>query len=186
MKQRWMLYKTQFNVQLQVITVTWHLGFVRCLREHSVSESGSVSVLRRKSGNTSVGCLGKSSIQPLHDSSHLKTKRKTVEKQSCPATHYAGRKAVRRYSSYSFLTPALDTVRGQPHAPKRALPPVPIVQEAGWASEPVWTQRIHEKSFAPAGDRTRLSRLSVVLHYTDYVTYPSSHSLNLNLYWYKS
>jgi hypothetical protein len=27
-------------------------------------------------------------------------------------------------------------------------PPVPIVQEAGWAPEPVWTQRIEEKSFA--------------------------------------
>jgi hypothetical protein len=25
--------------------------------------------------------------------------------------------------------------------------PVPIGQEAGWASEPVWTQRLEEKSF---------------------------------------
>jgi hypothetical protein len=25
--------------------------------------------------------------------------------------------------------------------------PVPVVQEAGWASEPVWTQRLQEKSF---------------------------------------
>jgi hypothetical protein len=41
--------------------------------------------------------------------------------------------------------------------PGRALPsgkgpPVATVQEAGWATEPVWTQRIEEKSFAPAGD----------------------------------
>jgi hypothetical protein len=48
-------------------------------------------------------------------------------------------------------------VSGQRHAPGRALPPgrgplVPIVQEAGWAPEPVWTQRLEEKSFAPAGD----------------------------------
>jgi hypothetical protein len=28
-------------------------------------------------------------------------------------------------------------------------PPVPIVQEAGWAPEPIWTQRIEEKSFLP-------------------------------------
>jgi hypothetical protein len=46
--------------------------------------------------------------------------------------------------------------------PGRALPPgkgppVPIVQEAGWAPEPVWTQRLEEKSFAPAGDRTPIS-----------------------------
>jgi hypothetical protein len=26
--------------------------------------------------------------------------------------------------------------------------------EAGWASELVWTQRLEEKSFASAGDRT--------------------------------
>jgi hypothetical protein len=58
--------------------------------------------------------------------------------------------------------------------PSRALapgkgPPVPIVQEAGWAPEPVWTQRLEEKSFRlcrgsnlyhPVGQ-------SVVRHYTD-------------------
>jgi hypothetical protein len=46
--------------------------------------------------------------------------------------------------------------------PGRALapgkgPPVPIVQEAGWAPEPVWIQRIEEKSFARAGDRTPIA-----------------------------
>jgi hypothetical protein len=46
--------------------------------------------------------------------------------------------------------------------PGRALPPgkgppVPIVQEAGWTSEPVWTQRLEEKFFAPAGDRTSIA-----------------------------
>jgi hypothetical protein len=45
--------------------------------------------------------------------------------------------------------------------PGRALtpgkgPPVPIVQEAGWAPEPVWTQRVEENSSAPAGDLTIL------------------------------
>jgi hypothetical protein len=39
-------------------------------------------------------------------------------------------------------------------------PPVPIVHEAGWASEPFWTQRIKEKSLAPAGDRTPIARSS--------------------------
>jgi hypothetical protein len=56
-------------------------------------------------------------------------------------------------------------VSGQRHAPAALLPPVkgppvPIVQEAGWASEPVWTQRLEEKSFAPAEDRTPIARLS--------------------------
>jgi hypothetical protein len=47
-------------------------------------------------------------------------------------------------------------VSGQRHAPAALSPPgkgppVSIIQ-AGWAPEPVWTQRIEEKSFAPAGD----------------------------------
>jgi hypothetical protein len=61
-------------------------------------------------------------------------------------------------------------VSGQPHGPAALLPPgkgppVPIVQEAGWAPEPVWTQRLQEKSFAPAGDRTPVVQ-PVVRHYT--------------------
>jgi hypothetical protein len=39
-------------------------------------------------------------------------------------------------------------------------PPVPIVQEAGWTPEPVWTQGLQEKSFAPAGERTQIARSS--------------------------
>jgi hypothetical protein len=39
-------------------------------------------------------------------------------------------------------------------------PPVPIVQEAGWDPEPVWIQRLQEKSLASAGDRTSISRSS--------------------------
>jgi hypothetical protein len=45
-------------------------------------------------------------------------------------------------------------VSGQHHATAVLLPPgngppVPIVQEAGWAPEPVWTQRLEETFFAP-------------------------------------
>jgi hypothetical protein len=61
-------------------------------------------------------------------------------------------------------------VSGQLHAPAALLPPekrppVPIVQEAGWAPELVWTQRIEEKSVAPTGDRTPVVQ-PVVRHYT--------------------
>jgi hypothetical protein len=71
----------------------------------------------------------------------------------------------RRYSSYSFLTSALDGRKwsasrsGRSLAPGKGIP-VPIVQEAGWAPEPVWTQRIEEESFVLAGDRTPIARLS--------------------------
>jgi hypothetical protein len=69
------------------------------------------------------------------------------------------------YSSYSFTTSALDGSEWSASLPGRALPPgkgtlVPIVQEAGWALEPVWTQRLEEKSLAPAGDRTQIARSS--------------------------
>jgi hypothetical protein len=61
-------------------------------------------------------------------------------------------------------------VSGQRHAPAALYPrgkdpPVPIVQEAGWAPQPVWTQTIEEKSFTPAGDRTPVVQ-PVVRHYT--------------------
>jgi hypothetical protein len=72
----------------------------------------------------------------------------------------------RRYSSYSFLTLTLDGGEWSASRPGRALPsgkgpPVPIVQEAGWAPEPVWTQRLEKKSFAPAGNRTPIARSSI-------------------------
>jgi hypothetical protein len=56
-----------------------------------------------------------------------------------------------RYSSHSFTTSELDGGEWSASRPGRALPlekgpPVPIVQEAGWAPEPVWTQRLEEKS----------------------------------------
>jgi hypothetical protein len=64
-------------------------------------------------------------------------------------------------------------VSGQHHAPAALLPPgkgppVPIVQEAGWAPELVWTQRLEEKSSAPAGDRTPIAPVvqPIVRHYT--------------------
>jgi hypothetical protein len=62
-------------------------------------------------------------------------------------------------------------VSGQHHAqaalyPRGKGPPVPIVQEAGWAPETVWTQRLEEKSSASVGDRTPAMQ-SVVRHYTD-------------------
>jgi hypothetical protein len=54
------------------------------------------------------------------------------------------------YSFYSVTTSALDGSEWSASRPDRALAPgertpVFIVQEAGWAPEPVWTQRLEEK-----------------------------------------
>jgi hypothetical protein len=82
----------------------------------------------------------------------------------------------RRYSSYSFLTSTLDggelsASRPVCDLPTGKGPPVPIVQEAGWAPEPVWTQRLEGKPFCLC----RGSKLDclvvwvsrVASHYTD-------------------
>jgi hypothetical protein len=45
-----------------------------------------------------------------------------VIKQSSPATRHGGAWGQRRYSSYSFLTSALDGVSGQRHAPAALFP----------------------------------------------------------------
>jgi hypothetical protein len=54
------------------------------------------------------------------------------------------------YSAYSFTTLALDggewlaSRLGHGLVPEKG-PLVPIGQEAGWAPEPFWTQRLEEK-----------------------------------------
>jgi hypothetical protein len=53
---------------------------------------------------------------------------------------------------------------------------VPIGQNAGWASELVWTQRLEEKSFVSTWDRTPV--VQSVRHYTD-LRYPSSYEIPL-------
>jgi hypothetical protein len=59
---------------------------------------------------------------------------------------------------------------GQSHAPAVLYPrekaPVPIVQEAGWAPEPVCTQDVRGKIFASAGNQTWIAR-SVARHYPE-------------------
>jgi hypothetical protein len=67
------------------------------------------------------------------------------KKNSSPTTCHEGAWGERRYSFYSFLTSALDggewlaSRLGRALAPRKG-PPVPIVQEAGWTPEPVWTE----------------------------------------------
>jgi hypothetical protein len=74
-------------------------------------------------------------------------------------------------------------VSGQHHAPAALYPrvkdpPVPTVQEAGWAPEPVWTHRIEKKSSASVGDRTPVVQ-SVVTHYTDWDELSSKYTTSI-------
>jgi hypothetical protein len=97
-----------------------------------------------------------------------------------------------RYSSYSFSTSALDGREWLASRPGRALalgkgPTVPIVQEAGLAPEPVWTQRLEEKSFASAGDRTPIARSSIlyratILRLLSYPTHPFLYTVEVKMH----
>jgi hypothetical protein len=60
-------------------------------------------------------------------------------------------------------------VSGQCHAPAGKGRLVPIGQEAGWAPEPVWTQRLEEKSscLCRGSNLARPVIQSVVRYYTD-------------------
>jgi hypothetical protein len=75
--------------------------------------------------------------------------------------------------SYSFTTSALDGGEWSASRPGRALPPEkgPIIQEAGWAPELVWTEMSEEKSRLCRGsnlDRPVVE--SIARHYTDWAT----------------
>jgi hypothetical protein len=113
----------------------------------------------------------------MTDNKHLKIIRDilgityVISVRSCPTTHHAGADG-EDYSSYS-----LDGGEWPASRPGRALPPgkgpsVSIVQEVGWAPEPVWTQRLEEKSLCHCR-RSNLDRpivQPVTRHYTDWAT----------------
>jgi hypothetical protein len=93
-------------------------------------------------------------------------------------SHYTpeGAWVERKYSSNTFSTSALDGGEWSASRPGRSLapgkgPPVPIVQEAEWAPEPVWTQTLEEKSFCLCRG-SNLDRLVVqpVTRHTDWAT----------------
>jgi hypothetical protein len=83
-----------------------------------------------------------------------------------------------RHSFYSFSTSAIDGGKWSVSRPNRTLapgkgPPVPIVEEAEWASEPVWTQRLEEKSscICQGSNFDRPVVHLVARHYTDWSTW---------------
>jgi hypothetical protein len=77
-----------------------------------------------------------------------------------------------RYSSYSFLTLALDEGEWSASRPGHTLSPRERTtgQEDGWASEQVWTQRLEEKSFRLCQGLNLDCPVvqSVARHYTDW------------------
>jgi hypothetical protein len=80
-------------------------------------------------------------------------------------------KGDRRYSSYSS-TSAVDGGKWPASRPGCALLPCTHWTGAGWAPEPVWTQRLEKKSFGLCRglNLDRLVVQSVARHYTDLAT----------------
>jgi hypothetical protein len=65
------------------------------------------------------------------------------------------------YSSFSFLTSALDGVSGQRHAPAALYPRYPVDRRLCGGSELVQTQKLGDKSFASVGDLTPVVQSAV-------------------------
>jgi hypothetical protein len=144
---------------------SYHMGIVSCnvpsrvLRPPSTGEfniAWSLASIHRRGQHYMEPCLH--SVLRLHGML-FRLKAKAVSLHTTKALGET------KYSSYSFLTSALDAGEWSASRPSRTLAPgkgalVPIVQESGWAPEPVWTQRLEEKSFASAGDRTSTARSS--------------------------
>jgi hypothetical protein len=97
------------------------------------------------------------------------------------------------------MTSALDGGEWSATRPGRALPPgkgspVPIGQDAGWATESVWTQRLEEKSscFCQGSNLDRLVIQPVIRHYeyTDWATSAPMYTIQIlfiipsKVYWY--
>jgi hypothetical protein len=89
------------------------------------------------------------------------------------------------YSSYSCTTLALDGGDCLALRPGRALspgkgPPVPTGQEAGWASEPVWIQRLEKKSLHLPGIKPRSPSRPVRSQTLYWLCYPRPPILSFN------
>jgi hypothetical protein len=89
--------------------------------------------------------------QSLHFTTGFYSQQHVSNKRKAVSLSHSRRQGERKYSSYSYLIWALDGGDLSASRPGRAAPrkgpPVPIAQETGWAPEPVWTQRLEEKSF---------------------------------------
>jgi hypothetical protein len=82
----------------------------------------------------------------IYKKESLYTNASKVNMSTVHAMVALGRGRGEEYSSRSFLTSALEGGEWSASRPGRALPPrkeppVPIVQEAGWGPEPVWTKK---------------------------------------------
>jgi hypothetical protein len=55
------------------------------------------------------------------------------------------------------------SITPRPPLPPGKEPPVPTVQEAGWAPEPVWTQRLEEKGTELNSDFPKLTMSKTVI-----------------------
>jgi hypothetical protein len=124
------------------IAFVWRFGFLRLIYAENVNASAS---RRFPSRLQSWGRQHREKLVTCINKHNWKVKCKVVPLRSIEA-HLGDR----RYSSYCFLTSALEGGERSASCPGRALPPdkeppVPTVQEAGWAPEPVWTQRLEEK-----------------------------------------
>jgi hypothetical protein len=107
-------------------------------------------------------------------------------KQSSPATYHGGAWGERRYSSYSFLTSALNGGEWSASRPGRFSPgkgpQIPIVQGAGWASEAGLDTEVRGKILWPCRRSNPNRPAGLNTHYNSRDLYSISLSLKRGLH----
>jgi hypothetical protein len=154
---------------VQVPCCAFHLSFIHLLFQsyHSSCDLASYapvhylfSFLLSSCKPYGLGVSHWSSVQKMSSSIPVAS----LTSKSCLTTCHEGAWGKMWYSSYSFLTSALDASERSASRPDCALPqgkdPRFQVYKRLGGSQPVWMQRSEEKSLACARDRTSIARSS--------------------------
>jgi hypothetical protein len=115
-----------------------------------------------------------------------------LKAKNCPTTRHENAWVEMKYSSYSFTNSVIDGGEWSVSLLGRALamgkgPPVPILRDAGWVSEPVWTQRMQGKAFSSLpGIESRSSGRPACSQTLHWLSYPATYDLEFQFCWFWS
>jgi hypothetical protein len=123
---------------------------VKCFTTVTVYMCGSLSLPRSSRGKSEPATSQHHLLEHTPSVTQLKQSHSTPMEAQGDVAH----SLLRQYMGVSGQRHALTVLYAWGRTPGT------IGQESEWAPEPVWTQRLEEKSFASARDRTPISQSS--------------------------